>query len=186
MSGLLSSIRLVASFIDRINEFVGNALAWLALLLVLNVFLVVAWQFTGLAGDIKFQETYVWLHAYIFMLGAGYTLLHDGHVRIDLIYAGASERYKAWVNLLGSIFLAAPVLWLIFDRGIDFFNRSYSRLESSAEAGGLPALYLLKAVIPAMAIILGIQFLSLALKSIHTLITGEKIPQSYDEEEPLI
>ena len=182
MSGLIAGIRLVASIIDRINEVIGQILAWVALLLVLNVFLVVVLRYVFSWGDVWMQELYIWMHAFIFMLGAGYTLLHDGHVRIDLIYAGASDRYKAWINLLGSIFLAAPVMWLIYGRGLDFFDRSFSRMESSPEAGGLPALYILKAAIPALAILLGLQFLAMALRSLDTLITGRKV---VEEEEPL-
>lgn len=182
MSGLISGIRLIADFIDRINEAIGQILAWLALLLVVNVFLVVVLRYVFSYGEVWMQETYIWMHAFIFMLGAGYTLLHDGHVRIDLVYAGASDRYKAFVNLFGSIFLATPVLWLIYARGYDFFDRSFSRLEISPEAGGLPALYILKAAIPALAIVLGLQVLSMALRSLDTLITGRKV---IDEEEPL-
>ena len=182
MSGLMAGIRLVAGVIDRINEVIGNILSALALLLVINVFLVVVLRYIFSWGDVWMQETYIWMHAFIFMLGAGYTLLHDGHVRIDLIYAGASDRYKAFINLFGSIFLAAPVLWLFFTRGLDFFNRSFARLESSPEAGGLPALYVLKGAIPALAILLGLQVLSMALRSIDTLVTGRKV---VEEEEPL-
>lgn len=186
MSGLITGIRLVAGLIDRINEMVGQVLAWLALLLVLNVFMVVVLRYVFSSGDVWMQETYVWMHAYVFMLGAGFTLLHDGHVRIDLIYSGASDRYKAFVNLLGSIFLAAPVLWLIYSRGIDFFYRSFSRMETSPEAGGLPALFLLKAAIPALAIVLGLQVLSLALRSLDTIITGDRVRLVEDEDEPLV
>lgn len=182
MSGLISGIRLIAGIIDRINEAIGQIMAWVALLLVINVFLVVVLRYVFSYGEAWMQETYIWMHAFIFMLGAGYTLLHDGHVRIDLIYAGASDRYKAFVNLFGSIFLAAPVLWLIYTRGFDFFDRSFSRLESSPEAGGLPALYILKAAIPALAVVLGLQVLSMALRSLDTLVTGRKV---IDEEEPL-
>jgi len=137
MSGLISGIRLVAGLIDRINEMVGQVLAWLALLLVLNVFFVVVLRYVFSYGDVWMQETYIWMHAFVFMLGAGFTLLHDGHVRIDLIYSGASDRYKAFVNFFGSIFLAAPVLWLIYARGMDFFYRSFSRLESRYSSDGL-------------------------------------------------
>ncbi len=182
MSGLINGIRLVAGLIDWINEAIGQVLAWLALLLVINVFLVVVLRYVFSYGDVWMQETYIWMHAYIFMLGAGYTLLHDGHVRIDLIYSGASDRYKAFVNFFGSIFLGAPVLWLIYSRGMDFFYRSFSRLETSPEAGGLPALYVLKAAIPILAIVLALQVLSMALRSLDTIITGRKI---VEEEEPL-
>ena len=73
--------------------------------MVLNVFLVVVLRYVFSIGWVWMQELYVWTHATIFMLGAGYTLLHEGQVRIDLIYRTASARYKALVNIFGSLFL---------------------------------------------------------------------------------
>lgn len=175
--------RKVANIIDRINMVIGHIMAWTALILVLNVFLVVVLRYVFSIGEVWMQESYIWMHAFIFMLGAGYTLLHNGHVRIDLIYAGASKRYRDVVNLLGTICFGFPVLWLIYWRGFDFFQRSYSRMEASAEVGGLPYLFVLKAVIPAMAILLGLQLISLSLRAIDRMITGETVGLVSEDEE---
>ena len=56
-------------------------------------------------GWVWMQESYVWLHGLVFMLGAGYSLLHNGHVRVDIFYRPAGPRAKAWVDLLGSLLL---------------------------------------------------------------------------------
>lgn len=175
--------RKIANFIDRINMVIGHIMAWVALLLVLNVFLVVLLRYIFSIGEVWMQETYIWMHAFVFMLGAGYTMLHNGHVRIDLIYAGATNRYKDIINVGGTIFFGFPVLWLFFWRGFDYFERSFYGNESSAEVGGLENLFLLKAAIPAMALLLGLQLISMSLRAIDRMITGETVALVGDDEE---
>ena len=60
------------------------------------------------------QESYVWLYSFVFMLRAGYTLLDNGHVRVDIFYCPNSDEYKAWVDLFGSLLLLLPVVCLTF------------------------------------------------------------------------
>ena len=134
MPVLIGLVRLI----DHVNDAVGRAVSWLTVAMVVIVFTVVVLRYVFSIGWIAMQEIYVWIHGTVFMLGAGYTLLHDGHVRIDLIYRGASQRYKSVVNLLGSVFLILPVLCVTWDRGLPFVMRSWRRLESSSEVGGLP------------------------------------------------
>ena len=86
----MKALRAFIGLIDRLNEAVGRAMGWLTILMVLNVFTVVVLRYAFSLGWVWMQELYIWIHATVFMLGAGYTLLHDGHVRIDLIYRTAS------------------------------------------------------------------------------------------------
>ncbi len=168
--GFLKSI---AQLIDRINESVGVAVSWLTVAMVIDVFTVVVLRYVFNIGWVWMQELYVWSHATVFMLGAGYTLLHDGHVRIDLIYRTASPRYKAMVNCLGSVFLAAPLIFLIYTKSWRLITMSWENLEKSAEAGGLPGVYLLKSVIAVFCILFGLQIFSLFLRSVITLLGGD-------------
>jgi TRAP-type mannitol/chloroaromatic compound transport system permease small subunit len=164
----------VAAAIDALNEFVGRAVSWLTVFVVLNVFVVVVMRYLFGRGEVWLQELYVWTHAAVFMLGAGYTLLHDGHVRIDLIYREASRRYKAAVNLFGALVLGLPLMWLIYMRSWPIFIRSWERGEQSSEVGGLPALYLLKGAILAFAVLMGLQLISMVLRSLVTLMGADK------------
>lgn len=163
----------LAAAIDWFNEMVGQAMSWLTVFVVINVFVVVVLRYLFGFGAIWMQELYVWVHAAVFMLAAGYTLRHDGHVRIDLFYREASERYKAWVNLFGSLLLGLPLVWLMLDRALPLVARSWLRGEQSSEAGGLPALYLLKAVLIGFAIVLGLQLVAVILRSLLTLSGAE-------------
>lgn len=152
----------IVRWIDRLNELVGRGVAWLTLAMVLIAFAVVLLRYVFAIGWVWMQESYVWLHGIVFMLGAAYTLLHDGHVRVDILYRAAAPRTKALVDLFGSLLLLLPVVALIFSVSLHYVADSWSRLEESREAGGLPALFLLKSVILAFCVLLGLQGLSLA------------------------
>lgn len=179
----MAGLRLIAHVIDWINERVGRAVSWLTVAMILDVFAVVVLRYVFDVGWVWMQELYVWSHATVFMLGAAYTLLHDGHVRIDLIYRTASKRYQAWVNILGSVFLAAPLMYLIFDRSWRMISRSWDNLEKSAEAGGLPGVFLLKTVIAVFCVLFALQVLSLLLKSILALFGGDDEPEFTDPQD---
>ena len=81
-------------------------------------------------GWVWMQESYVWLHGIIFMVGAGYTLLHNAHVRVDIFYRPASDRYRAFVDLLGAVFLLAPMIAIVFLGSWDYVIKSWVGLES--------------------------------------------------------
>ena len=160
----------LARRIDRLNDWIGRGVALLTIFMVVNVFVVVVLRYVFSLGWIWMQEMYVWAHGTVFLLGAAYTLLHEGHVRIDVFYRQASPRYKAWVNLFGSICMALPVVWIIFANSLSYVLRSWRGLESSAEAGGLPGLFLLKTVIPVFCVLFALQILSVVLRSLLTLL----------------
>ena len=103
------------------------------------------------------------------MVGVGYTLLHDGHVRIDIFYRAASARAKAWVNLIGTLVFLFPtvitVAWFIFP----YVMLSWSRFESSREAGGMECLFIWKTTMLMFCILLFLQGVALALRSMLVL-----------------
>jgi TRAP-type mannitol/chloroaromatic compound transport system permease small subunit len=165
MNALAAAVRLI----DQLNEIIGRGIAWLTLAMVLIGFVVVMLRYVFSIGFVWMQESYVWLHGVIFMLAAGYTLLHDGHVRVDIFYRTASIRAKAWIDLFGSVVLLLPVLVLVWLQALPYVLDSWARLEQSREAGGLPGLFLLKSVILVFCVTLGLQALSLAGRSILVL-----------------
>ncbi|HEB79213.1 MAG TPA: TRAP transporter small permease subunit [Rhodospirillales bacterium] len=169
-------MRRIAAFVkyvDRLNEAIGRGVSWLTLLMVLVTFKVVVLRYAFSVGWVWMQESYVWMHGTVFMMAAGYTLLHDDHVRVDIFYRSASRRYKAWADLFGALFLLLPVIVLSAVTSEAYIVESWSRLEESREAGGLPALFLLKSVIWVFCLLVGLQGLSLAGRSLLTL-TGER------------
>ena len=150
----------ISSIFDKINKLSGFVCAFLVILMTVNVFVVVFLRYLFGISFIWLQETYVWMHAYIFMAGAGFTYLNDAHVRIDIIYRSSSKTYKAIVDLVGNIFLLIPFLYIIWSYSFPFVYKSFQINEVSREAGGLPMLFLLKAAILIFALLLFIQALS--------------------------
>ena len=178
-------MKAVESFVravDRVNEAIGRGVAWLTLAMVLITFTVVILRYVYAIGWVWLQESYVWLHGVVFMVGAGYTLLHNGHVRVDVFYRPSTARYKALVDFFGAFLLLLPVLVLIFFVSFDYVVDSWTRLEESREAGGLPGLFLLKSVILVFCVLLGLQGLSMAGRGLLVL-SGNPKYQPKEETE---
>tara|TARA_Y100000996_G_C22547301_1_gene652309 strand:- start:1246 stop:1761 length:516 start_codon:yes stop_codon:yes gene_type:complete len=165
---MLSSLSQVSKFIDKINTYIGYLCGIFAFSMVLIVFTVVVLRYGFSIGFIWMQEIYVWLHSFIFMLGSGFTYLANEHVRIDVFYRDASEKYKATVDLLGNLILLLPFLYIIWKFSYPFVYRSFLMNEVSREAGGMPALYILKSAILWFCFVLFIQIISNVIKSILT------------------
>jgi TRAP-type mannitol/chloroaromatic compound transport system permease small subunit len=165
----LSILETLSTVIDTINERIGRIVAWLALAMVLVQFVVVVMRYVFGIGSIMMQESVVYCHAILFLAGSAYTLLHDGHVRLDIFYRDATERTKARVNLWGSAFLMIPVVVLIWWTSWPFAATSWRVLEGSAETSGIQAVYVLKTMILVFAALMFIQALSLMARSILIL-----------------
>ena len=150
----------ICNIINYINRIAGYICSILVVLMTLNVFLVVILRYLFGISFIWMQETYVWMHAFIFMLGAGFTYLNDDHVRIDIIYRSSSQIYKTIVDLVGIIFFIFPLLYIIWIFSYPFVYKSWQMNEISREAGGLSMLYLLKFAILLFVILLFLQAIS--------------------------
>ena len=139
--------------------------------MVIVTFVVVIMRYAFDAGFIWVQESVVWMHAVVFMLGASYTLQAEEHVRVDVVYRTMSERRRAWVDLVGVIIFLLPVCLFLGWNSFDFVTQSWSIRESSRESGGLPYPFvpMLKSVLLLMPLSVALQGLSLALKSLKTL-----------------
>ncbi|MEW5011323.1 MAG: TRAP transporter small permease subunit [Cycloclasticus sp.] len=159
--------------IDRFNQYIFNTVAWFTALMVFIMFTIVVLRYGFNLGSIAAQESITYLHGGVFMLAIAHTLKIDGHVRVDILYQRWGERGRAIVNLLGSIFLLLPVCLFIVYISWDYVAASWSYYEGSREAGGIDAVFILKSLIPGLALLLALQGLSEALKSVRTL-TGDQ------------
>lgn len=157
--------------LDRLSTVIGRAAAWLTLLMVLITFVVVVMRYAFDAGFIWIQESVVWMHAVVFMLGAAYTLRDEEHVRVDVFYRNMSPQRRAWVDLLGVIIFLVPVCVFLAWNSWDFVLQSWRIGESSRESGGLPYPFvpLLKSALLLMPLTVALQGVSLLLKSLRTL-----------------
>lgn len=166
--------KLIAVF-DRISTVFGDAARWLALGLVIVTATVVIQRYVFGFASTKLQETVIYMHALLFLLSAASTLLADGHVRVDIIYAKLSERGKAWTDLIGTYLALFPMALLILWVSTPYINASWRILERSRESDGLPLVFLLKTAIPLFAVLLILQGLASALRAALT-ISGKSAP----------
>ncbi|WP_126457112.1 TRAP transporter small permease subunit [Sulfuriflexus mobilis] len=161
-----SQLQYFVSGIDAFSDACGRAIAWLTLLMVLTQFAVVVLRYLFDTGWIALQESILFMHALVFLLGAAYTLRHEGHVRVDIFYEHLSRRRQALVDGLGTLFLLWPVCAYILWASWGYVTNSWQLLEGSREAGGLPGVFLLKTSILLMASLLALQGLSMFLKNL--------------------
>lgn len=154
----------LADRIDAVVREIGEWATWLSLAMVLATFAVVLLRYAFDVGSIALQESVIYMHAVLFMLGMAYTLGRNGHVRVDILYERLSRRARARVDLIGTLLLLIPVCVLIIWLGWAYVAESWRVQEASREAGGIPAVYLLKTLILIMPVLLLAQGLSNALR----------------------
>jgi TRAP-type mannitol/chloroaromatic compound transport system permease small subunit len=155
--------------IDAINRLIGKGAACLIIFMVLIQFLVVVLRYVFGYGSIFMQESIIYLHAIFIMLGAGYTLMNDEHVRVDIFYREASPYKKARVNFWGSLLLLMPVCASIFYYSLPYVIHSWESLEGSKETSGIPLVFALKTSILIFCVLLFLQAISIAIKSFFAM-----------------
>ena len=150
----------VSTFLDSLSRWIGRIASVGILFMTVVTFVIVVLRYGFGIGSIALQESVMYMHAVVFMLGAAYTLREDGHVRVDIFYRQFSPKLKAIVNLLGTLLLLFPVCIFILVISWDYVASSWQLLESSREAGGLPLVFVLKSLIPAFCVLMLLQGLS--------------------------
>lgn len=162
----------LARLCDGINDLIGNSARWLTVGMVVVQFAVVVLRYIYGTSYIWVQELVIYLHAAVFMLGAGYTLMRDGHVRVDVFYSEMDRRRKALVDFTGTLLLLIPSCCVLLFYTWSFVRKSWAILEGPMSIGGIPAVFLLKSLIPIFAALLLIQGLSLAARSLVAVLNG--------------
>lgn len=167
-SPLLRASRLL----DWVNIAVGNVAMWCAVGMMLVMFVIVVLRYVFGVSYIFLNETELYFHATLFMLGSGYTLLKDGHVRVDIFYGTARYRTRLWIDIAGTLVLLVPSCLVLLYYTWPFVHKSWMIFEGAISVGGIPASFLLKSLIPAFAVLVLIQGLSLILRNVGLLLSG--------------
>jgi TRAP-type mannitol/chloroaromatic compound transport system permease small subunit len=157
-------------WVDTINDRVGRFVSWVTALVVVVVFVDVVMRYALNISFVFTQEAEWHLFAFIFLIGAGYTLLKDGHVRVDIIYQRLGPKSQAWINLIGVIIFLLPGCYMVIATSWKFVYNAWAVMEGSPDPGGIPYRYLLKACIPAGFGLIVLQGLSMGIKSVYTII----------------
>lgn len=175
----MEGIAKTARAIDSVNEMIGKVTSWAALGLVLVQFGIVIMNYLYSEGIIAVQESLTYMHSLLFLGAAGYTLLHNGHVRVDIFYSKMSETGKAYINLIGTLIILFPVLICIGIYAFPFVAQSWQILEGSIETSGLHIVYILKSMILLFVVSTFIQGVSIVLHSLLVILGHEHL----EEEE---
>lgn len=171
----MNALVFVIRAIGAMNRVIGNVFAWLSLGIVLVCFTVVVQRYLFATTHLWMQDLYVWLNGAMFTAVAGFALLRNDHVRVDIFYRPASVRTKAIIDLIGVVVFLFPFCWIVWLYGYPFVARSWRIYEASANPGGLPGLYILKTFILGFAVVVALQGVAMALRSILVLARSEHL-----------
>ena len=159
------------SIVDKTIKYLGYFTAFILTILVLLVVYDATARYLFSTGSIALQELEWHLFDGVILFGIAYTLKENAHVRVDIFYASYSDKTKALVNLISSLFFILPFSLLIIYLGVDFVLQSFIQNESSSNPGGLEYRYLVKALLP-------LSFVFLSLVAIKDSLTNFKLWKS--------
>lgn len=144
---------------ERLARFCGATCAAMIPFMVLITVVIVVMRRGFNLGSIALQETVVYMHAWVFLMAMAYTFKADSQVRVDILYRKFSPTQKAWINAIGGLVLLLPLCVVLLITTSQYALRSWQVGEVSAEAAGLPLVYLLKSIMPLAALLLLLQCL---------------------------
>ena len=165
----LQALALLVRTISGLNRIVGEVLSWLALGCVLVCFAVVVQRYAFSTSTLWMQDLYVWLGGAMFTGVAGFALMRDDHVRVDIFYRPAPVRRKAIADLVGVVVFLLPFVYVVYTYTSPAVLRSWSYYEGSGNIGGMPGLFVLKSFIIVFCALVGLQGLAMASRSILVL-----------------
>jgi TRAP-type mannitol/chloroaromatic compound transport system permease small subunit len=171
----MKALAVLVRLISGLNWLVGQVLSWLALACVLVCFTVVVQRYVFNTSTLWMQDLYVWLGGAMFTGVAGFALMRNDHVRVDVFYRPASVRWKATADLIGVLIFLLPFVYIVWTFGFTAVARSWGFREGSANIGGMPGLFILKTFILVFAVLVGLQGLAMAARSILVLAGKEDL-----------
>jgi TRAP-type mannitol/chloroaromatic compound transport system permease small subunit len=173
-------MRVLIRVIDAVTEAIGRSVAWLVLAMMAVTCTVVTLRYGFGIGSIALQESVMYLHGIVFMLAIPWTLKHDGHVRVDVVYTRLSPRAKDIVDLLGHLLFLMPIAVFVVWVSWDYTARAWAIREGSAEVGGIEAVFLLKTLIPILGGLLILQGVA-EIARIALRLAGRLPPAAHDD-----
>ena len=170
----MNALEKIADAIDAFSTFIGRILSWVMIPVVAVSFSVVVMRYAFGKGYPWMQEAYIWMHGAAVLLCAAWVLKEGGHVRVDLFYKKWTATTRAWSDLFGVVVFLYPMMGFLFWWSLPVVQRSWRLLERSPTSDGLQFVYLMKTVIPVFCVLVMIQGLSMAFRSIVLIARGEK------------
>ena len=154
---------------DRFSDVMGWIAGVLNLLMLVNVFYDAIMRYFFSMGSIALQEMEWHLFSIVFLFGIAYGLKEEGHVRVDVLYDRFSPRWKAIINIGGTLLFLLPLSVLIIEGSVWYVHEAYSSGEVSGDPGGLPHRWLIKLVIPASFVFLVVSATGYVIRNVNIL-----------------
>jgi TRAP-type mannitol/chloroaromatic compound transport system permease small subunit len=172
-------MRELARRIDRLQDRFGRGVSWMMLAMVVVVFGDVLSRYLFRTTYVFVQELEWYLFGASYLLAAGYTLLFDEHVRVDIVYSKLSPRKKAWFDLVLFLLFFFPSCLLVIYTAWPFVRNSWAVWEGSPDPGGIPGRWALKSMIIVGFAFLLLQGLSETIKRLYWAM-------GWEEREPVV
>jgi TRAP-type mannitol/chloroaromatic compound transport system permease small subunit len=177
---MLEFIASIMRTINALNREMGRVFSWFALAIVMVCFAVVVERYLFNNTRLWAQDLYVWLNGFMFTAVAGFALLRDEHVRVDIFYRPGTIRHKAICDAIGVLLFLFPFMFVVIYYGLPFVQRSWRILENSANIGGMPGLYVLKTFIVVFGVLMILQGIAMLIRSVLVLNNRDDlIPADY-------
>lgn len=168
--------------LDQLFKHITNVCGVLAcsamILLLFNVFFDVIMRYAFNDVSIGMQELEWHLFSCMFLLGIPYAIKANAHVRVDIFYDRWSDRRKAWINLLGALIFILPFISIVTYYSFSFAHEAYVMGEGSGDPGGLPYRWIIKSMIPASFILMGLASLGMITQALRIIIGHEHDPNN--------
>jgi len=178
----MNALLTLARLIDALTERVGRLSIWLVLVATLiSAGNALARYALGESSN-AWLEIQWYLFGAMFLLAAGYTLKHNGHVRIDILYNRFDARGQAWIDLIGSLLFLLPMALLLAWLAWPMFHEAWITQEHSPDAGGLLR-WPVKLLLPVGFALLALQGIAEVIKQIGVLSGRLTLPREAPEEE---
>lgn len=178
----MKTLLLFARLIDALTERVGRAALWIVLVATLISAGNALARYAAGASSNAWLEIQWYLFGAMFLLAAGYTLKHNGHVRIDIFYNRLGPRGQAWIDLAGGLLFLLPMAGLLVWLSWPMFHEAWVTHEMSPDAGGLPR-WPVKLLLPVGFALLALQGVAEVIKRIGVLTGHLALPHETPAEE---
>ena len=161
----------ISRVVDNFIQAVGNYVCWLNVVLILVILAQVTLRYGFGRGQIILEELQWHLYAVAVMFAISYGVVTDGHVRMDLIYSGRSQKAKEWIEVFGQLFFVLPLSVILLLKGVELVESAWRVNETSPSPGGLPWRWAIKAALPASMFLYIIASCSRLIRSFAIIFT---------------
>lgn len=170
----MHTLRLISRWIEKITQTIGVSVSWLLWVMVFITIWDVLLRYIFKSGSVAIQNLEWYLFGINFLLAAAMNYKTDSNARIDIFYNSLGKKPKAIIGVIGDILFVFPFCLTILWWSYQFVESSWVVREASSDPGGLPCIYLMKAVIPLAFLLLLIGVIPSTIRNLFIILDVEE------------